>query len=235
MDTAKRSGGSRRTGRPAGESGNREAILAAARREFFARGYGGATIRGIAADAGVDPALVHHYFGSKDRLLLASLEQGDLQELAESAAASLLQGGPEHVGERVVRRMVEVYDVSPDLLGWMGRSFLTGLVRLAATNDLAARQLRKLLTRGGLARLVRGLGVPEPERRLALVLSAVMGLAMARFVLQMEPVASADADTLAAWYGPVVQRLLFDPLPDGGRAADHGRAVPPATSAAARP
>ncbi len=224
MDTAKGAGGARRRGRPAGESGNREAILAAARREFFTRGYGGATIRGIAAGAGVDPALVHHYFGSKDRLLLETLEQGDLQERAEGMMAGLLQGGAEGIGERVVRLAVEVYDASPELVGWMDRSFLTGLVRLAATNEPAARRLRELLLRGGLARLVRALGVPEPERRLALVLSAVMGLAMARFVLRMEPVASADAETLAAWYGPVVQRLLFDPLShDGDGAEAQGR------------
>lgn len=201
----------RRTGRPPGESGNREAILASARREFFERGYDGATIRGIAAGAGVDPALIHHYFGNKDGLLLEVLRQGGPAEISgEEAVARLLAEGLDGLGERVIRRMVDIYEVSVTRAGW---GLLSGLVRLASDSEQAAAALRDVFAHGGFARLVRALGAPQPELRVALLGSLLVGLAVARFVIRMEPIASADVDALVAWYGPEVQRLLLGPLP----------------------
>src|SRR5215467_271020 len=112
----------RRSGRPPGSPANREAILESAREQFAERGYDGATIRGIAAGAGVDPALVHHYFGTKDRLLLATLVEA---AQVGNAVAALLAGGLDGLGERLLRATFETYETA---LGPM-RQAIVGLIR----------------------------------------------------------------------------------------------------------
>ena len=100
-----------RTGRRAGDSGTREAILAASRKRFAEHGYDGATIRGIAADAGVDPALVHHFFGSKERLFAAAMR---LPVVPGELIAAALAAGPgpgDSLGEHLVRTVLRVWDV----------------------------------------------------------------------------------------------------------------------------
>src|SRR5262245_41374190 len=133
MDTASRSPG-RRIGRPSGSPPNREAILVAARHEFGERGYDGATIRGIAAAAGVDPALIHHYFGTKDELLLAAFQPAD-----EGGLTELVAGGRESLGERFLRATLAAYETAHPA-GW---GTLVGLVRSATTHPDAARMLRE--------------------------------------------------------------------------------------------
>jgi AcrR family transcriptional regulator len=196
----------RRQGRPAGSPPNREAILASAHRQFVERGYDGATIRSIAAGAGVDAALVHHYFGTKDRLLLATL-----QELAQVDVATpqLLAGGIAGLGERVIRATVEVFEtlyqpILPALLG---------LFFSAMAHEDAARQLQESFGGGGVVRLVEALGLPQPDLRAALVGSQLFSLMVARLVVRLEPIASADIDSLVTWYAPTLQRYLTEPLP----------------------
>ncbi|NUU22146.1 MAG: TetR/AcrR family transcriptional regulator, partial [Streptomycetaceae bacterium] len=97
----------RRTGRRRGNPDTREQILDAARHAFADRGFERTTIRQIAQAAEVDPALVHHYFGSKDQLLLATIDAPfDPQEVLPGIVA----GGIDGVGERLVRAFIAVWD-----------------------------------------------------------------------------------------------------------------------------
>jgi AcrR family transcriptional regulator len=199
----------RRRGRPAGAPPNKAAILAAARHEFIEHGYG-ATIRGIAARAGVDPALVLHYFGSKDQLLLAGLQAGGADEPSVAdALPGLLAGDPDRLGERLVRSTVSAYE-SPFFRAAWGS--IVGLLRLAATQPEAAAMLRAGFMDGGLVLLLEATDVSQPHTRAALIASALGGLALARLVLGLEPIASATIEELVAWYGPTVQRYLTGPL-----------------------
>jgi AcrR family transcriptional regulator len=197
---------SRRIGRTPGSPPNRESILAAARRQFIERGYDGATIRSIAAAAGVDPALVHHYFGTKDQLLLAALQQ---LAVVEGSAARLAAGEADGLGERVLRATLQAYESSYQAL----LPALVGLVRSAITHDSVAGLLRDGLSGGGLVRLIEALELPQPRLRAALIGSELLGLAMARYVVRLEPIASAEIDLLVAWYAPTLQRYLTEPLP----------------------
>lgn len=198
-----------RTGRPAGSPPNREAILAAAREQFADRGYDGATIRGIAAGAGVDPALVHHYYGSKADLFAAALR---LPVTPATVLADVLQGDLDGLGERLVRRFLDLWSSDAGI----GAS-IVGLLRSATTNDVAARMVREFVTREALGRIAEALEVPQPRLRAALAASQLIGLALGRFVVRVEPLASADVETLVACYAPTLQRYLAGPLP-----GDHG-------------
>jgi AcrR family transcriptional regulator len=194
-----------RPGRPTGSPPNREAILAAARAHFTSQGYDRATIRGIASEAGVDPALVYHYFGSKDQLLGAALElHVNLRELVPS----ILAGGVDGLGERYIRQFLDTW-ASDRAAG----GALVALIRSSVTNDDAARMMREFFTSEGVARIVEALDVPQPRLRAALAASQLIGLAMARYVVGVEPIASADLETLVGCYAPTLQRYLTGPLP----------------------
>ena len=190
----------RRSGRRPGNPGTRDAVLAAARQAFAERGFDGATIRGIATAAGVDPALVHHYFGNKDKLFLAAIEApanpGDL-------LPEVLAGGRDNLGENIVRMLLRVWD------GPM-RPAALALVRSAVGNEWTAKLLREFLVSQILRRVVGTLGLPTAEReaRGAMAASQLIGLVMTRYVLKVEPLASASPESLVAAIGPTVQRYL---------------------------
>lgn len=192
-------------GRAPGSPPNRETILDAARGYFEHYGYERATIRAIAARAGVDPALVHHYFGSKDRLLVAALE---LPVNPRDVVAELVAGDRDTIGERLLRRVLAVWGEE-----WAKGGPLVGLIRTAMTHEDAARMMREFFTRELIGRLAEVLDVSQPRLRVGLVASQLMGLAMARFIIRMEPIASADPEMLIACYGPTIQRYLTGPLP----------------------
>ncbi len=194
----------RRTGRSPGSPPNRQAILAAARLEFSQRGYEGATMRRIAQAAGVDAALVHHYFGSKDELLQAALQPADDAHLEQ-----VLAGPREGLGERLLRAVLTDWVAEPG----PGIRTLVALVRSAGTNEDAARLLRTSFASGGIQQLVERLAVSQPGLRAALVVSELVGLVAARFVLQLEPIGGADLESLIAWYAPTLQRYLTQRLP----------------------
>jgi AcrR family transcriptional regulator len=196
----------KRAGRPAGSPPNREAILAAAREQFRERGYDSATIRGIAASAGVDPALVHHYFGSKEDLFAAALQ---LPTSPREALEGVLAGDPDGLGERLVRRFLELWAADAGGIG----DTIVGLLRSATTHADAARMVREFISREALGRIAEALDVPQPRLRAALAGSQLIGLALARFVIGVEPIASADIETLVACYAPTLQRYLTGPLP----------------------
>src|SRR5229473_4255367 len=190
-----------RTGRRPGLAGTRERILAAARSDFGKGGYEGTTIRGIAAQAKVDPALVMHYFESKDGVFRAAVQfPVDPAEFIPRLVAPGLDG----LGERLVRFFVETWD-SP------AGSPLLALIRSAVGNEDGADLLREFVTREVLGRLARALDLDQPQLRAALVASQLIGLAMLRYVVRVEPLASASATDLVAWLGPTLQRYLTDP------------------------
>jgi AcrR family transcriptional regulator len=193
-----------RTGRRPGNQDTREAILAAARQAFAERGYDGASIRAIASGAGVDPALIHHYFGSKDKLFLASVQAPiDPGELIPKIAA----GGIDGVGERLVRAFLGVWD-SP-----VGSS-AAALLRSAMRHEWSARMLREFLTTQILRRAMRSLDLDPAEAplRASLVATQMMGLAMIRYILKVEPLASAAPEVVVAAVAPTVQRYLTGDL-----------------------
>jgi AcrR family transcriptional regulator len=175
-------------------------VLAAARTAFAERGFDGTSIRVIATAAGVDPALVHHYFGSKDKLFLAAVEApADPADLLPE----LLAGGTADLGANVVRLLLRVWDGPARAAG-------LALVRSAVSNEWAARLLREFLVSQVLRRVVGTLDLEPAEAaaRGSLVASQLLGVVMGRYVLQVEPLASATADDLAAAVGPTVQRYL---------------------------
>ncbi len=194
--------GSRRRGRrPAGED-TRAALLAAARVEFAGRGYDNATVRRIAERAGVDPAMVNHWFGSKDALFAASL---DIPIDPEVVFATIVPGDPEQLAARLLRTFLTVWDAA-------GGGPLAGLIRSVASHDDAARMLRDFVSRVILARVVSVVAPDRGELRAALAASQIVGLALARYVVRLEPLASADHDTVIAAIAPNIQRYFTGAL-----------------------
>lgn len=190
-----------RTGRRPGVGGARETILAAARAHFSEAGYGGATTRAIAASASVDPALISHYFGSKEALFLAAVEfPVDPAEFIPRLLAPGLDG----LGERLVRFFLQTWD-SP------AGSPILALIRSVVGSERAAAELREFVSREVLARIAAAVELDQPQLRATLAASQLIGLAMLRYVVRVEPFASASEDEIATWLGPTVQRYLTDP------------------------
>lgn len=192
-----------RTGRRPGKADTRGVILAAARQQFAARGYGGATIRGMATAAGVDPALVHHYFGTKRELFVATLEL-PFDPLDVVAAGA--QGDPRQAAERILRKLLAIWGTEH------GRAMMQSLLRSALTDDAILRVLREFMLETVLSPIVAELAPDRPQLRAGLLASQVMGLAMVRHVAQVEPLASADRDTVVAAIAPTLQRYLTGDL-----------------------
>jgi AcrR family transcriptional regulator len=188
-----------RTGRRPGESGTRVAIIEAARAGFAEAGFDRATIRGIAEDAGVDPALVHHYFGTKEDLFVAAM---DLPVNPGVLAEGVLAEGLEGAGARLVRTFLSVWDSPP------GRDILVGLIRTAVTNERAAAMLREFVRRALLERVASAIGEPDGELRAAAIGSHMVGMAMLRYVIGLEPLASASIDEVTALLAPRIQSYL---------------------------
>lgn len=193
----------RRSGRRPGDSGTREAIRAAAARLFAAQGYDRTSLRAVAAEAGVDPKLVAHYFGSKQQLFVAVVE---LPFDPAVAVPAIFAGPREEIGERLARFFVGVLE-DPE-----GRRRMTGLVRAAASEPEAARLVRELIGREVVGRIVEQLEVDDAGLRASLVGSQMVGLAMARYVVGIEPLASLPPDAVVAAIAPNLQRYLTGPL-----------------------
>jgi AcrR family transcriptional regulator len=196
---------SRRSGRRAGASGTREAILAAASTLFAERGYEATTIRAVAAEAGVDPALVHHFHGTKEALFAAATR---LPYNPAETIPALLADGLDGAGERIVRFVVTTWDDEER------RAPLLGLMRSALTHDPAGGAITEFLRAGVLGPLTRALDGPDAELRAALVVSQVAGLAVLRYLVGVEPLASAPPDAVVAAVAPTIQRYLTGPLED---------------------
>jgi AcrR family transcriptional regulator len=193
-------------GRRPGSPDTKAAILEAARTLFAAQGYSGTSLRSIASAAGVDAALVHHYFGSKDDLFVAALS---LPIDPRAVFATFAAGGPEGAGERLVRGFLSVWD-DPALQVSMV-AFARGLIEPAASSFLRDGFLRVVIWPLGEA-----LGIDDPERRMPLVASQVIGIVMLRYLIGVEPLASMPAEEVVAIYAPTLQRYLTGELPTAG-------------------
>ena len=188
-----------RTGRRTGGGDTRGEILAAARTAFGEHGFEGTAIRAVAARAGVDPALVHHYFGSKQALFMAAME---LPVDFAAMVAQVRSGPAEQQGERFVRAALQLWEEPAT------RSLLLGIVRSAATDPVAAGMLRRLVTAGPVLALASASDLPDARLRATLAGSQIVGLAIARYVIGVEPLASASIDEVARAIGPTIQRYL---------------------------
>ncbi|MGW6128552.1 TetR/AcrR family transcriptional regulator [Cellulomonas sp. NPDC055163] len=193
----------RRGGRRSGQSGTREAILGSARAQFAEHGFDRATIRGIATAAGVDPALVHHFFGSKDELFAAALE------LPFDAAVmpDLLAGDPDGVGERVVRHYLGVW--ADPVTG----PHLQAVFRSVASRPEALHTVRRFVVEQVLEPVAASLGRDRPALRAELLGAQLVGVAFARHVVGLPHLQDLDLEELVALVAPSAQRYLTGDLP----------------------
>ncbi|MGW1435424.1 TetR/AcrR family transcriptional regulator [Streptomyces griseus] len=194
----------RRRGRPSRRAASegpdaRTRILAAARTEFAERGYDKTSIRGIARAAGVDAALVHHYFGTKDEVFAAAVEVTFEPALV---VHTVLGGPPEGLGERLARFFLSVWEDPAT------RSPLLAILRSALTHEAAAKVLREFVLRRLLERIAAELDVPDATFRAELAASHMIGIATLRYMIRAEPLASADPEDIVAMVAPALQRYL---------------------------
>lgn len=193
-----------RLGRRPGDSTARRDILDAARRRFADEGFRGATVRAIAADADVDPALIHHYFGTKRELFASVMEFPVSPEVVVGALADI---SPEDAGERLVETFLSVWDQAEF------HDRMRILIRSAISDEAAARMLREFVVETILAPVVDRVGAPDRrDLRAALVASQLIGLAFARHLVKVEPLVSATRDEVVALVAPTVQRYLVGEL-----------------------
>ncbi len=189
----------KKTGRRPGGADTRGVVLEAARAEFAARGYEKASMRAIGRAAGVDAALLHHYFGSKDRLFMAAME---FPVEPAAVVALVLSGDRAAVGERVAEFLLDVWEQPAAL------ERLLALLRAAATTEQVAQLMRGFVQEELVHRVAAELGVEQGELRTELMLSQVLGLAMARYVLKVEPLASANRAELVPLLARTFQGYL---------------------------
>ncbi|MET7477058.1 TetR family transcriptional regulator [Streptomyces sp. NPDC005648] len=178
----------------------RDRILSVAREEFSERGYEKTSVRGIAKAAGVDPALVHHYFGTKERVFEAAIEVAFAPAL--NAPEAIADGPLDGVGERLTRFILGVWE-SPAT-----RAPLLAILRSAVNNETAAAVFRRLVASQLMRRVASQLDAPDAELRVELAAAQLVGCAMLRYVIKVEPLASADVEQLIARVAPVVQGHL---------------------------
>ncbi|HSK22434.1 MAG TPA: TetR family transcriptional regulator [Egicoccus sp.] len=192
-----------RTGRRPGTPDTRQAILVAARGRFAEAGYRGASIRAIAAEAGVDPALVHHYFGTKRALFAAVLEvPADPADVARRIVAA----PRDEIGTAVVRTFISVWG-PPER-----RERLRVLLASVATDPEVAGLVREFVVDALLGPVAESLEVDRPRLRATLAGSQVIGFALLAYVIGIEPLASLDAEEIVAIYAPTIQHYLTGDL-----------------------
>lgn len=197
----------KKLGRRPGPSGTREAIAGAARRLFSERGYDRTTIRAIAANADVDPALVNHFFGSKQELFAAvTTFPIELQD----AIPQIADGPRSQVGRRLAEFLLEALE-DPET-----RRRIISIVRAATSEPEAARVVREIVAARVLTPIAEGLAADQPRLRASLVNSQMVGLVLARYVIELEPLASLPRDAVVAAIAPNLQRYLTGRLDPGG-------------------
>lgn len=186
-------------GRRPGASDTRGEILDVARREFAEKGYDGASVRGIARAASVDPALVHHYFGSKERVFVAAMalpvDPGEL-------LPDLLAGDPALLGERFARMFLGL---------WSDAGFrepMLALLRSATTGERGAAMLREFVGSALLGRLVQSVDGPDAAMRVSTAAAQLVGIVLLRYVIEIPALVAATDEEIVALVGPTLQRYL---------------------------
>ncbi len=198
-----------RRGRRTDGSDTRAEIVVAAGEEFGEKGFHGASLRGIARRAGVDPALVHHYFDGKEDLFVAVV---GLPTRPSQVVERVLAAGREGAAEQLVLTLVSVWGELA------ARRRLVAVVGALTSSELTRRTLREFVVTQLLLPVTEGLGVDQPARRASLVASQMVGLGVARYVVAIEPLASASVAEVVADVAPTVDRYLFEPLAEPGPA-----------------
>ncbi|GAY10587.1 TetR/AcrR family transcriptional regulator [Pseudonocardia sp. N23] len=196
----------RRRGRRRAGEDTRAPLLAAAREEFAERGFEGATVRRIAERAGVDAAMVNHWFGGKEQLFVAALDfPVDITTILDRVRP----GDVDELGGRIVRTFLTVWDAT-------GGAPLGTLIRSVASHESAARMMRDFVGKALADRIVRPTAPDRVELRAALCGTQIIGLGMIRYVLRLEPIASAGHDEIVTAIAPTLQRYLTGPLSPPG-------------------
>lgn len=188
-------------GRRPGGVDTRAAIISAARGQFAAKGYDKASIRGIARDAGVDPALVHHYFAGKAQLFAETI---DVSVDPAAIVGRIFEGDRARLGWRVVETFLLVWD-PPER-----RESLAALLRSSMTSDEGARVLREFLSREVFGRIAAATGVPDPQLRGSLAGAQMLGVAVMRYVLKLPALVEVPNEVIVERLGPVLQAQLVD-------------------------
>lgn len=177
----------------------REHLVTVARELIRQRGYVGISMRTAAAAAGIPPEVAKRYYRNREELFAAAMR---LPNHPTAAIPALLAPGVEGMGERLVRYTL-------DTLGDSGaRSELLSLFRAGASAGAAFQGLQDYIATGLVDRIVSRLGVPDARMRSALITSYLVGLAITRYGIRLEPLASAKEDDVVRMFGPVIQDLL---------------------------
>jgi AcrR family transcriptional regulator len=194
--------GKRGPGRRPGSVDTRGQVLDAARTEFADKGYDGASVRGIARAAGVDPALVHHYFGSKEQVFVAAMA---LPVDPATVLPDVLAGDPDELGERFARMFLGL---------WSDEAFrepMLALLRSATTGEKGALMLREFVGSALLGRLAQGLDGPDVALRVSVATAHLVGIVMLRYVIKLSPLVAASEEEIVALVAPTLQRYLRPP------------------------
>lgn len=196
---------SRGPGRRTGSPDTRSEILDAARAVFSEVGFDRATVRGIAREAGVDPALIHHYFGTKDKLFAVSI---DLPMPAVDAVMSAFAEGGEQMGRRLAETFFSIWEQEE------GRATLLGILRSAiGGEDQAVEAFREFLTSVILDQIAPQIPGEGSRLRAILMASHLVGVALTRFVVKLEPIASASPSEIIDLVAPRLQSYVDDSWP----------------------
>ncbi len=189
----------RTPGRRPGGPDTRGEIVQAARESFADKGFAATSIRAVARRAGVDAALVHHYFDSKDELFIEAMA---IPVDPRRIAAQIVDGPLEDIGRRIATAFLGVWE-SPD-----GQQRMKALFRSVVTSDEVARMMREGITQMIIQPVSQVLDVPDAQLRVGLVASQLVGAAIVRYLVGLEPVASIDVETLIDRLAPVLQLHL---------------------------
>jgi AcrR family transcriptional regulator len=187
-------------GRRPGSADTRGQILDVARREFAEKGYDGTSVRGIARTAAVDPALVHHFFGSKEEVFVAAMA---FPMDPGTVIPDVLAGDPAQLGERFARTFLSL---------WSDPAFrepMLALLRSATTSERGAAMLREFVGAAMLGRMVSALDGPDVALRVSTAAAHLVGIALLRYVIQVPPLVAATDDEIVALVAPTLQRYLI--------------------------
>jgi AcrR family transcriptional regulator len=191
-------------GRRPGNADTRGEIVEAAKRVFAAKGYEAASLRGVAREAGVDPALVHHYFDGKASLFVAAMAiPFDPRHVREHAAT------PEYSGARTIERFLTMWDRAEGT----GSSF-SSCTAAMATSRQVADSIREFVNERVWSQRhpIEGEGEAQTRKRTAMVSSQLMGLAFTRYILRVPPISTATPKQIGRWVGPTLDRYVKEPL-----------------------
>ncbi|HZO65744.1 MAG: TetR family transcriptional regulator [Kribbellaceae bacterium] len=192
----------RRTpGRRPGGPDTRGEILDAARETFAAKGFEGTSLRAVARAAGVDAALVHHYFDGKESLFVEAMA---LPIDPRVVAERVLDGPVEGIGDRIIGTFLAVWE-APE-----SRVRMKAMLRAAISSEDYAHLIRDAITRLILGPVSSVLDVPDAQLRVSLVASQLMGVVLVRYIIELDPLASATPDEVVARIAPTIQRYLTE-------------------------